>query len=99
MSEHITDGVEIWDPTLRLEDAIPPAPRLRSLDGKVLGLLDNSKEKADIFLHTLAERIGERYQVATVIHRRKPTYSRTAPPSLIAELGETCDYVITAMGA
>ena len=64
MSEPITDGVEIWDPTLRLEDAIPPAPRLRSLDGKVLGLLDNSKEKADIFLHTLAERIGERYHLS-----------------------------------
>jgi hypothetical protein len=99
MPEPITDGVEIFDPTIRAVEAINPAPRLQSLDGKTVGLLDNSKEKANVFLTTLAERLGERFNVTTIIHRRKPTYSRVAPQPIIAELAEACDCVITAMGA
>ena len=33
------------------------------------------------------------------VARRKPTYSRVAPPALLAELRESCDAVVTAMGA
>ena len=99
MPAHDTPGVDILDPTIHPAATINPAPRLHGLEGTRLGLLDNSKERADVFLATLAERLGERYHLATVISRRKSTYSRVAPPSLIADLGETCDCVITAMGA
>ncbi len=99
MSESVTHGVDILDPTIRTVEALRPAPRLSSLEGKSIGLLDNSKEKADVFLTALAERLGERFHVPTVMHRRKPAYSRIAPPPIIAELCETCDCVITAMGA
>ena len=53
-----TTTIEIWDPTLKITDVMAPAPRPASLDGKVLGLLDNTKEKASIFLATLGKRIG-----------------------------------------
>ncbi|PON19608.1 hypothetical protein C2W62_01745 [Candidatus Entotheonella serta] len=91
--------VEIWDPTLKISDAVAPALRPSSLDGKVLGLLDNTKEKAAIFLTTLADGIGKRYDLARVVQRRKASYSRTAADEIIAELSESCDAVITAMGA
>jgi hypothetical protein len=94
-----TDWVEILDPTLRVTDVIAPAPRLASLEGKVLGLLDNSKEKADVFLTTLGDRLCEQFKIEAVMMRRKPTYSRVATPAIIAELSESCDCVITAMGA
>lgn len=99
MPEQTTDGIEILDPTIRIAGAVMPAPRLSSLRGKRVGFLDNSKEKADIFLGVLAERLAERFTLAEVIHRRKPSYSRVAPPAIIAELSKTCDCVITAMGA
>ena len=99
MSEPTTAGVEILDPTIPAVATLSPAPRLQSLDGKTIGLLDNSKEKAGVFLTTLAERLGERFNVTAVLHRRKPTYSRTAPQAVLAELAEACDCVITAMGA
>ncbi len=91
--------VEIWAPTLKISDAVAPALRPSSLDGKVLGLLDNTKEKAAIFLTTLADGIGKRYDLARVVQRRKASYSRTAADEIIAELSELCDAVITAMGA
>jgi hypothetical protein len=99
MPQHTTDGIEILDPTVRAAGSVMPAPRLTSLRGRRVGLLDNSKEKADIFLSTLAERLIERFSPAEIIHRRKPTYSRAAPPAIIKELAQTCDCVITAMGA
>ena len=94
-----SDGIEILDPTVRNAERITPAPRLTSLTGKTLGFLDNSKEKADIFLMALAERLGQRFALAGVVQRRKPAYSRVAPQTIIEELGKTCDCVITAMGA
>ncbi|HXH08990.1 MAG TPA: hypothetical protein VNP04_04375 [Alphaproteobacteria bacterium] len=99
MAGQATDGIEILDPTVRTAGQVLPAPRLSTLRGKRLGLLDNSKEKADIFLAELAERLTQRFAPAEVIQRRKPSYSRVAPPALIQELGKTCDCVITAMGA
>jgi len=30
--------------------------------------------------------------------RKKPTFSRTADEALLAELGEACDAVVTAIG-
>ncbi len=99
MPQPTTNSIEILDPTLRAAGVVLPAPRLTSLRGKRVGLLDNRKEKADIFLSTLAERLAERLTLAAVIHRRKPAYSRVAPPAIIEELCQTCDCVITAMGA
>jgi hypothetical protein len=99
MPNQTTDGIEILDPTLSIAGAVLPAPRLSSLRGKRVGFLDNSKEKADMFLGALAERLAERFPLAEVIHRRKPSYSRVAPPPIIEELRQACDCVITAMGA
>jgi hypothetical protein len=99
MPQQTTEGIEILDPTIRVAGAVMPAPRLTTLRGKRVGCLDNSKEKADIFLGALAERLAERFAPAEVIHRRKPAYSRVAPPAVIEELRRTCDCVITAMGA
>jgi hypothetical protein len=99
MSQHLTSGIDIFDPTLRTGAAVIPAPRLTSLRAKRVGFLDNSKEKADIFLATLAERLGQRFTPLEIIQRRKPSYSRVAPPAIIEELRQNCDCVITAMGA
>lgn len=99
MSDQNASWVEILDPTLKVTDVNTLAPRLPSLEGKVLGLLDNTKEKADVFLTTLGEYLRERYKLKTVILQRKASYSRVAAEPIIDELSEACDCVITAMGA
>lgn len=90
--------VVILDPTVKNRTDVKPAARLSSLCGQTIGFLDNSKEKADVFLAALATGLAEQFGAKTLV-RRKPTYSRVAPATLIAELGESCDAVVTAMGA
>ena len=78
--------------------AVPPARRPDTLAGKVLGLLDNTKEQGDVILETLAAALCERYGVARVVTRRKLHYSKQAPDSLIAELAQEVDVAVAALG-
>lgn len=74
------------------------APRPASLAGKILGLLDNTKEQGDIILEALGAALHERYGVARVIMRRKEHYSRVAPDTLIAEMAREAQVAIAALG-
>ena len=73
------------------------APRLDSLDGKVMGLLNITKNGSDIFLDRIAELMRERFDLAEVIHIKKPTFSRPAPTELLVELAEQADFVIEGL--
>lgn len=77
---------------------IAPAPRPSSLAGKVVGLLDNTKEQGDIILKTLGEALRERYGVAGVVLRRKEHYSRPAADGLIGEMAKEVQVAIAAVG-
>ncbi|MBI3042187.1 MAG: hypothetical protein HYY78_05105 [Betaproteobacteria bacterium] len=78
--------------------AIAAAPRAASLSGKVLGLLDNTKEQGDILLETIGAALRERYGVARVVSRRKEHYSKVAPDSLINEMAGEVDIAVAALG-
>jgi len=49
------------------------------------------------FARYMEELRGE-HGVADLVVRKKPTFSRPADEELLAELGETCDAVVTAIG-
>ena len=74
------------------------APRLSSLWGKRVGLLDNSKSKADRLLDTVAAILNTRYGFTNIVHRRKPSASKPVAPEAIKELATTCDLVIVGVG-
>ena len=50
-----------------------PAPRLDSLEGKKLALLDINKPGGKAFLDRLEQILKERYGVAEVVRETKPT--------------------------
>jgi len=77
---------------------ILPAQRPATLAGKVLGLLDNTKEHGDVILETIAGALRERHGIARVVTRRKEHYSRQAPDSLIEQLAQEADVVVCALG-
>jgi hypothetical protein len=74
------------------------APRPMDLAGKIVGLLDNTKEQADVILETLAEALRERYGVAKVIIRRKQYYSKPAAAELIDEMAKEVQVAAAAVG-
>jgi len=86
----------ILDPTGERQPAgVPRAERQASLDGCVVGLLDITKARGDVFLDRVAERCGERgWQVRRFA---KPTFTKPAPPDLRYEISTQCDVVIEAL--
>ena len=74
------------------------APRLPTLAGTRLGIIDDSKKNADVLLEELAEVLRTRYEIADVKWHRKPSASRPADPAAIRELAESCDSVIVGIG-
>ena len=70
-------------------------PRLDSLEGRRIGLLDISKARGDVFLNRLEERLRERG--ADVTRYRKPTFTKPAPPDLRQQIAMQCDAVVEAL--
>ncbi len=91
-------GEVLLDPTDRVERGEKKlAPRLDTLEGKTIGLLDISKAKGNFFLDRVEELLRERYGVREVLRRMKPSVARTAPEDLRQELREKCDALIEAL--
>ncbi len=74
------------------------APRLPSLAGTRLGIIDDSKRNADVLLEELVDLLRTRYEISDVKWHRKPSASKPADPAAIRELAESCDSVIIAVG-
>lgn len=62
------------------------APRLETLAGKSIALLDISKPGGSFFLDRLERLLLERHGVARVIRAVKPTFAKPAPPPLLEQL-------------
>ena len=70
----------------RSRDRQPPAPRLDSLEGKTLALLDISKPRGKEFLDRLEQLLRERYRVSRIVRETKPTFTKPAPEALLERL-------------
>ena len=91
-----TTLVNPLDETLRVVSK--PAPRLASLAGKTIGLLDISKPGGSVFLDHLEHLLKLRYGVASVVRAIKPTFTKPAPDAVIEKLADAkCDAVIEAL--
>ena len=71
------------------------ATRLTKIDGKIIGLLDIAKQRGDIFLDRVEERLSE--MGADVVRFTKPTFTKPAPIDLRHEIAQQCDAVVEAL--
>jgi urease gamma subunit len=95
----MTSNLPFIDPTAGGSRAkIALAPRPIDLAGKTIGLLDNTKEQADVILETVADVLRERYGVAKVIIRRKEFFSKPATEALINEMAKEVQVAAAALG-
>ena len=69
--------------------------RPESLRGLVVGLLDISKPRGDVFLDHLEQRLSE--MGADVRRFKKPTFTKPAPVDLRHEIATQCQVVIEAL--
>jgi hypothetical protein len=91
--------VKILDPTVAPERAeAVTAKRETSLDGKVLGLLNNSKVNGDRLLALVREELAARYDIRDVVMMTKRGASVTADDAMLEALASRCDVVVTAIG-
>ena len=87
------DGIRLYDPTAQPRViAAKLAPRLESLAGKRIGILDNSKANAGVLMLAVTKILQERYGVGEIVKRDKPV---AGPPSAeaLAALAE-CDFAL-----
>jgi hypothetical protein len=93
-----TDIVTVLHPAA--EDVAEPqrlAPRLSSLQGMTVGLIDNHKRNANVYLEELGHLLQERYGVSKVVTYRKISQSMPTPDEVLDQLASTCDAIIHAL--
>jgi hypothetical protein len=79
-----------------LPEAKPAPPRLESLAGATVGLLDIGKPGGSVFLDRLEALLKERYGVKAVLRETKPTFAKPAPEAVLDRL-RAADAVIEAL--
>ncbi len=74
------------------------APRRGDLSGARVGLLENGKQNASLFLTEVADILRERYGAGEAMLRRKENFAQPAAPELIDELSRESDLVVIGIG-
>ena len=72
------------------------APRLLDLNEMVIGLVDNGKDNADVYLNCMMELLKEKYTIKDTLTVTKPTAS--LPAHFTQEFLDKCNFVINAFG-
>ena len=90
--------LRILDPRLAPDgEAMRLAPALASLNGAVIGMIDNAKIGTERFFDFVEQILRTDYGVREFIRRRKPDSSRPVPPKLLAEMSGA-DAMLSAIG-
>jgi len=82
----------------RFAETVSSPPRLASLSGKRLGMLDNGKPKADVLEGRIDELLRERFDIPSVVRRRKLTAQEPAAIEDLIALAEGVDLVVNGLG-
>ena len=89
----------VFDPRGRVDaERVELAPRVATLKGLRLGILDNAKWNANRLLRKTAELLEGELSIGTVTYYKKESFSKYADPALIAEIAANNDIVLTAIG-
>jgi predicted ATP-grasp superfamily ATP-dependent carboligase len=91
----------ILDPTggaARERRAVVLAEPRADLRGATIGLLENTKQNASLFLAEIGKLLVDRYGAAGVVARTKQAFALPVPEDLLEELASSCQAVVTGVG-
>ena len=87
--------IRILDPTAEdVPEELGLSPKLPDLQGKVVGLLENRKYHADLFLRELKDVLVQEYGAQKVVYATKFTYSAACAEQTLDTLLAECDVVV-----
>jgi hypothetical protein len=87
--------IEVLDPCAEdVPEELGLSARLPSLQGKVVGLLENRKYHADNFLQELQDILVRDYGAKKVVYATKFSYSSPCAPETLDSLASQCDVII-----
>jgi hypothetical protein len=91
--------LRVFDPRgLVLNEVTPAARRVKTLAGRRLGILDNSKWNANKLLRGAAAALSAGIEFSAVNYYVKHSFSKDADPELIDRIAAENDIVLTAIG-
>ena len=89
--------VSVYVPTGAVDTAAKKlAPRLKTVRGARIGILDNCKEFADLVLNGVAEILKRDHGVKEITFWRKDYLGK--PAAFVREMAAACDAVINGVG-
>ncbi|MBI3330087.1 MAG: hypothetical protein HYZ81_25690 [Nitrospinae bacterium] len=95
MDKHI----RIFDPTTTpKEQTLRYAPRPTTLQGKKIGLVENTKYNSDKLLLKIGKILQDEYGAQGVLLRRKHNSGVPAHEEILSELKAECDVVVAGVG-
>ncbi len=96
----VADGrtIQILDPCPEdVPEELGLTRQLSSLEGKVVGLLENRKHHADSFLQELQKVLEQEYRAKKVIYNTKFSFSMPCAEETLTAMVEECDAVVHAI--
>ena len=98
MTTSETAKLIVLDPTAAPREMVQAmAPVLDGLGGQSVGFLWNSKPNGDLLFERLEKLLREKYEIANVVYKRKPTASLPAKEDVIEELVASVQAVIVGL--
>ena len=89
----------LLDPTVEPQPAVlRPAPRVASLAGLTIGLIDNGKANAARFLELLAARLQADHGASATVWHHKPNASLPASEAALDDLARRAGAAVAAVG-
>ena len=95
--KHTIGGIDVYVPTGAVDTQSKKlAPRLKTISGACIGILDNCKEFADVVLRGVADVLRRDHGVAEVKFWQKSYLGIPSP--FAEEMAAHCDAVINGVG-
>ena len=90
--------IEVLSPvTVVAGNAVPLAKRVPTLEGRVIGLLNNSKSGTRPFLDRVEELLRREHGVSRIIRNDKKAAALPIPDEMLAAATSECDVVINGI--
>ena len=99
-SDTSSKSIAFMDPTAEPSVVLPMAPRLSTLDGKVMAIFDTGKPNGDRLIQMVADLIRQKYDIKAIRSTQKLDFTRPIADQLMDDFVAQgrLDFAVVAVG-